>query len=78
MRHGTEIRKLRRHLTAILRRVRGGEAIELTDGVAHPSAGGEVTQEGPLGRPLSRLPVTGLLTATEAIEEDRAHPGAPD
>jgi prevent-host-death family protein len=80
------IRKLRENLTATLRRVRAGEAIEIThDGVpvavliplpsgriARLLAGGDVTRERPLDRPLRRFPVTGPLTAGEAIEEDRA------
>jgi prevent-host-death family protein len=80
------IRKLRENLTATLRRVRAGEAIEIThDGVsvavltplpsgriARLLAGGDVTRERPLEQPLCRFPVTGPLTASEAIEEDRA------
>ena len=80
------IRKLRESLTATLRRVRAGESVEIThDGVPIavlaplPSdridrllAAGNVTREKPLDRPLCRFPVTGPLTASEAIEEDRA------
>jgi prevent-host-death family protein len=80
------IRKLRENLTATLRRVRAGEVIEIThDGVpiallsplpsgriARLLVGGEVTRERPLERPLRRFPVTGSLTASEALEEDRA------
>jgi prevent-host-death family protein len=86
MRNRIGIRKLRENLTATLRRVRAGEAIEIThDGVPVavltplPSgridrllAGGDVTRERPLDRPLCRFPVTGPLTAGEALEEDRA------
>ncbi len=35
-------------------------------------AGGDVTAPSPLTEPLRRFPVTGELTAAEAIEEDRA------
>jgi prevent-host-death family protein len=80
------IRKLRESLTATLRRVRAGESVEIThDGVPVavlapiPSgrigrllAGGDVSRERPLDRPLRRFPVTGPLTASEALEEDRA------
>jgi prevent-host-death family protein len=80
------IRKLRENLTATLRRVRAGETVEIThDGVPVavltplPSGridrlltGGEATRERPLERPLRRFPVTGPVTASEAIEEDRA------
>ncbi len=86
MRNRIGIRKLRENLTATLRRVRAGEAIEIThDGVPvavltplpagridRLLAGGDVTQEKPLELPLSRFPVTGPLTAGEAVEEDRA------
>jgi prevent-host-death family protein len=86
MRDRIGIRKLRENLTATLRRVRAGEAVEIThDGVPVavlmplPSgridrllAGGEVTREKPLDRPLRRFPVTGALTVSEALEEDRA------
>ena len=80
------IRKLRENLTATLRRVRAGESLEIThDGVpvalltplpsgriARLLAGGEVTRERPLDAPLRRSPVTGPITASEALEEDRA------
>lgn len=35
-------------------------------------ATGEVTPGQPLAQPLRRFPVTGELTATQALEEDRA------
>jgi prevent-host-death family protein len=80
------IRELRDNLTATIRRVRAGETLEVThDGTPVallrpvPSgrlerliAGGDVTAGMPLERPLRRFPVTGLQTATEALEEDRA------
>jgi prevent-host-death family protein len=80
------IRKLRENLTATLRRVRAGESVEIThdgvpvavlaplpsDRIARLLATGDVTQEKPLDQPLCRFPVTGPLTASEAIEEDRA------
>jgi prevent-host-death family protein len=80
------IRKLRENLTATLRRVRAGESVEIThdgvpvavlgpipsDRIARLLAAGDVTREKPLERPLCRSPVTGPLTASEAIEEDRA------
>ena len=86
MRDRIGIRKLRENLTATLRRVRAGEAVEIThDGVPVavlmplPSGridrlltGGDVTREKPLDRPLRRFPVTGALTVSEALEEDRA------
>lgn len=86
MRPRIGIRELRDNLTATIRRVRAGETIEVThDGVpvallsplpsgrlARLLAGGEVSPARPLDRPLRRFPVTGPLTASEAIEDDRA------
>lgn len=80
------IRELRDSLTATIRRVRSGETIEVTHhGVAvaviapvqagrvgRLLAGGDVTAGKPLAHPLRRFPVTGELSASEAIEEDRA------
>lgn len=80
------IRELRDNLTATIRRVRGGEALEVThDGVpvamlspmpeeriSRLVTGGEVTPAEPLERPLRRFPVTGRLSASAAIEDDRA------
>jgi antitoxin (DNA-binding transcriptional repressor) of toxin-antitoxin stability system len=80
------IRELRDTLTATIRRVRGGETLEVThDGepvailapvrrnrIERLVAGGDVTAPTPLEEPLRRFPVTGELTAAEAIEEDRA------
>jgi antitoxin (DNA-binding transcriptional repressor) of toxin-antitoxin stability system len=86
MRARIGIRELRDTLTATIRRVRGGETLEVThDGVPVallaplPSdriqqllAGGDVTPPTPLDRPLRRYPVTTGITAGEAIENDRA------
>lgn len=80
------IRELRDTLTATIRRVRNGETLEVThdgvpvavlapvrgDRVEQLLARGDVTAPTPLATPLRRFPVTGDLTATEAIEEDRA------
>ncbi len=86
MRSRIGIRELRDTLTATIRRVRNGETLEVThdgvpvailapvrgDRVEQLLAGGGVTAPTPLAEPLRRFPVTGELTATEAIEEDRA------
>jgi prevent-host-death family protein len=80
------IRKLRENLTATIRRVRSGEAIEIThDGapvallsplpsgrIGRLLAAGDVSATTPLERPLRRFAVTGPVTASEALEEDRA------
>ena len=80
------IRELRDTLTSTIRRVRAGETIEVThDGepvallTPYPRtrleqliASGEVTRGRPLTRPLRRFPVTGPMTASEAIEDDRS------
>jgi len=80
------IRQLRDELTATIRRVQQGEAIEVTNhgvpvAVLSPLpadlmdrllANGEVTPGRPLDRALRRYPVTGELSASEAVEEDRA------
>jgi antitoxin (DNA-binding transcriptional repressor) of toxin-antitoxin stability system len=86
MRTRIGIRELRDTLTATIRRVRQGETLEIThDGVPvailapMPTdrldqliAVGDVSPPTePLG-PLQRYPVTGTLTAGQAIEEDRA------
>lgn len=80
------IRQLRDSLTATIRRVRMGETIEVThhgatvavlapvptDHIDRLVAAGEVTRgERPARRP-RRFPVTGDMTATQAIEDDRA------
>jgi antitoxin (DNA-binding transcriptional repressor) of toxin-antitoxin stability system len=86
MRSRIGIRELRDTLTATVRRVRNGETLEVThdgvpvailapvrsDRVQQLVAGGDVTAPTPLEEPLRRFPVTGELTAAEAIEEDRA------
>lgn len=80
------IRELRDTLTATIRRVRQGATLEIThDGV--PVAilaplpadrlqrlvtAGDATPPTELVEPLRRYPVTGEVTASEAIEEDRA------
>ncbi len=80
------IRELRDKLTAMIRRVRAGESIEIThdgepvallsplpsDRVARLAAEGDVSVGRPLSEPLHRFPVTGPVTASEALEEDRA------
>jgi len=80
------IRELRDSLTSTIRRVREGETIEVThhgvpvaiispassDRIGRLTAVGDVTAGKPLGRALRRFPVTGELTATQALEEDRA------
>jgi antitoxin (DNA-binding transcriptional repressor) of toxin-antitoxin stability system len=86
MRSRIGIRELRDTLTATIRRVRNGETLEVThDGIPvailapvrkdrtqQLVAGGDVAPPTPLGEPLRRFPVTGELTAAEAIEDDRA------
>lgn len=86
MRPRIGIRELRDTLTATIRRVRQGETLEIThdgvpvailaplpaDRIQQMVAGGEATLPTELGEPLRRFPVTGTLTAGEAIEEDRA------
>lgn len=80
------IRQLRDSLTATIRRVQGGETIEVThhgapvavlaplpaDRIDRLVASGEVSPGRPLERALRRYPVTGELTASQGIEEDRA------
>ena len=86
MRSRIGIRELRDTLTATIRRVRNGETLEVThdgepvailapvpgDRIQQLIAGGDVTAPVPLQAPLRRFPVTGKLSASEAIEEDRA------
>jgi prevent-host-death family protein len=85
---GTQIgiRQLRDTLTATIRRVQAGETVEVTNHGAPVAllsplpadridllvARGDVTRPSPLVRPLRRHPVTGELSASEAIEDDRA------
>jgi antitoxin (DNA-binding transcriptional repressor) of toxin-antitoxin stability system len=86
MRAQIGIRELRDTLTTTIRRVRNGETLEVThDGVpvailgpmprdrlSDLLAGGDVSPpEAPADRP-RRFPVTGELTASEAIEDDRS------
>lgn len=80
------IRQLRDNLTATIRRVERGETIEVThhgdpvavlaplpaDRIDRLVATGEVTPGKALARRIRRYPVTGELSASEAIEEDRA------
>lgn len=80
------IRELRDNLTKAIRRVRAGETIEIThdgepvallspvkaDRLEQLIASGEATPGTPLDRPLRRFPVTGPMTASEAIERDRS------
>ncbi len=80
------IRELRDTLTATIRRVRAGETFEVThhgapiamlapvpmDRIERVMAGGDVTAPKPLTRPLRRFPLRGELSASQAIEDDRA------
>ena len=80
------IRELRDTLTVAIRRVQRGETIEVTHHGAPVAvlaplpksridrlvAGGEVTPGQPLERAVQRYPVTGKLSASQAIEDDRA------
>jgi prevent-host-death family protein len=80
------IRELRDTLTTTIRRVQRGETIEVThhgapvavlapvpaDRIARLLASGDVSAAQPLARRPRRYPVTGELSATEALAEDRA------
>jgi prevent-host-death family protein len=80
------IRQLRDTFTATLRRVQRGETIEVThhgapvavltplpaDRIDRLIAAGDVAPPEPLERPLRRHRVTGDLSASEALAEDRA------
>jgi prevent-host-death family protein len=80
------IRELRDNLTATIRRVRAGETIEIThhhepvavlapvrrDRLAALVQAGEATPGVPLERPIRRFRATTGITASEALEEDRA------
>ncbi|MBD0329377.1 MAG: hypothetical protein ICV64_04660 [Thermoleophilia bacterium] len=80
------IRQLRDTLTGTIRRVRAGESFEVThDGVPvallsplpagrveRLVAAGDVSAAKPLDPPLRRFPVVGPMTASAAIEDDRA------
>lgn len=86
MRSRIGIRELRDTLTASIRRVRNGETLEVThdgesvaviapvrrDRVEQLVAGGDVTRPAPQRRPFRRHPVTGAVTASQALEDDRA------
>jgi prevent-host-death family protein len=80
------IRELRDHFTEAIRRVQRGERIEVTrdgvpvalispvptDRIERLVTRGGVTRPVPLARPIELLPVPGPMSATEALEEDRA------
>lgn len=80
------IRELRDNLTATIRRVRAGETIEIThrhervavlaparaDRIEQLHQASDITPGQPLEQPLRRYPATGGLTASQALEEDRA------
>ena len=80
------IRELRDTLTATIRRVQSGETIEVThhgrpvavlapvstDRIARLVASGDVTPGRRLARRPRRSPVTGELSASQALAEDRA------
>lgn len=80
------IRELRDTLTATIRRVRRGETIEITHdrepvAVLAPVRTGrierllqdrDITPGGPLEPPLRRFPPTSRMSASRALEEDRA------
>jgi prevent-host-death family protein len=79
------IRELRDHLTATIRRVRAGETLEITHHgepvavLAPPRAdridrllqASDITPGTPLRQPLKLFPVTGPMSASEALQEDR-------
>lgn len=80
------IRQLRDSLTATIRRVQRGETVEVTRNGAPVAvlaplpanridrlvAAGEVTPGKPLERAVRRYPVVGELSASRAVEDDRA------
>lgn len=86
MRARIGISELRDRLAATIRRVRQGETFEIThegvpvailaplpaDRVGQLVAGGEATPPTEPVEPLRRYPVTGLVSAGQAIDEDRA------
>lgn len=79
------IRQLRDTLTSTIRRVQRGETIEVThhgapvavltpvpsDRIDRLVAVGDLTRGEPLTQAPRRFPVTGELTASQAIEDDR-------
>jgi prevent-host-death family protein len=80
------IRELRDNLTATIRRVSAGETIEVTnhgqrvavltppraDRIERLRDASDITLGTPLAAPIRRHPPAGALTASEALEEDRA------
>lgn len=80
------IRELRDNLTATIRRVRAGETIEIThhhervalltparrDRIDQLHDASDITPGKPLDRPIRRFAPAGKMTASEALEEDRA------
>jgi antitoxin (DNA-binding transcriptional repressor) of toxin-antitoxin stability system len=86
MRSRIGIRELRDTLTATIRRVRQGETLEVThdgvpvailaplpgDRIQQLLAAGEATPPTDGIESLRRYPVTGTMTAAQAIEDDRA------
>jgi len=80
------IRELRDNLTATIRRVRAGETIEIThhrervavlaparrDRIDRLQQASDITPGTPLEGPITRYPVIGRLTASDALQEDRA------
>jgi prevent-host-death family protein len=80
------IRELRDNLTATIRRVRTGETIEIThhgervavltpvqqDRIDRLHEASDVAAGTPLERPIRLHPVVGRMTASQALEEDRA------
>jgi prevent-host-death family protein len=80
------IRELRDRLTATIRRVREGETIEIThhhrpvavlapvraDRIERLLEAADISPGQPVARPVRRFPPAGKLTASEALEDDRA------
>lgn len=80
------IRELRDSLTATIRRVRAGATIEIThhhrpvamltpvrsDRIEQLLQAADITPGESLEQPLRRFPVTTRVTASRALEEDRA------
>lgn len=80
------IRELRDSLTATMRRVRAGDTVEVThhgvpiavlsplpaDRAGRLVAEGGVAPGKPLATPLQRFPATAGVSASAAIEDDRA------
>ena len=80
------IRELRDRLTATIRRVRAGETIEVThhgrpvavlaparaDRIDRLLEATDITPGEPLDRPVRRFAPAAALTASQALEDDRA------